>query len=417
MKKLFAAAIVLCSIIDASALVTFPKAANNFQLYPDTALAEVKDPKGYEIFHVEHYGRHGSRWHIGLQRYDSIMAIMNEAEAIDNLTPLGREILKEVTAEREPMVLRDGELSEAGARQHRGIAARMAKNYPNVFRKGAYIDARSTFVRRCILSMSNAVTQLVNDVPGMNVHIDATMADDFYLKKDDNPETAQAMAEAWPKCLEFRATRSIGNDFLGRLFKDPSKIAPSRNIDYLSDALYEVAANAVSTRESSVIRQLFTDEEIDKLWQRQNCDWFMRAGNTPLTRNLMPMKQADLLANIINSADTAIVSPNISANLRYGHESIVLPLVVLMEINGFGKEYSDLDEVAREWRSCDVFPMACNVQIVFARPKGKKTTRPEDVLVKVMLNEQETSLPIPADKNNFSRWTDFRNHYLAKIKK
>ena len=42
MKKLFAAAIVLCSIIDASALVTFPKAANNFQLYPDTALAEVK---------------------------------------------------------------------------------------------------------------------------------------------------------------------------------------------------------------------------------------------------------------------------------------------------------------------------------------------------------------------------------------
>ena len=34
--------------------------------YPEKQLPKLTPaPKGYEPFHLEHYGRHGSRWHIG----------------------------------------------------------------------------------------------------------------------------------------------------------------------------------------------------------------------------------------------------------------------------------------------------------------------------------------------------------------
>ena len=54
--------------------------------------------------------------------------------------------------------------------------------------------------------------------------------------------------------------------------------------------------------------------------------------------------------------------------------------------------------------------MASNLQIVFF----KNSKKPEDILVKFMLNERETSIPVPTDKFPFYKWTDVRN-YLEDI--
>ena len=44
--------------------------ACNFRAYPDSKLPKLtKAPKGYEAFHLEHYGRHGSRWLVGPNDY------------------------------------------------------------------------------------------------------------------------------------------------------------------------------------------------------------------------------------------------------------------------------------------------------------------------------------------------------------
>ncbi len=38
--------------------------------YPEKPLPELsKAPAGYEPFHMEHYGRHGSRWHVDQSVY------------------------------------------------------------------------------------------------------------------------------------------------------------------------------------------------------------------------------------------------------------------------------------------------------------------------------------------------------------
>ncbi|MDE6049898.1 MAG: hypothetical protein K2G09_09455, partial [Paramuribaculum sp.] len=121
------------------------------------------------------------------------------------------------------------------------------------------------------------------------------------------------------------------------------------------------------------------------------------------------------LRNMITSSDTAIASTRPGANLRFGHEVCVLPLAVLMELDHYGDEINDLEEVADKWKNYEIFPMASNIQIIYYRPDG--STAPEDVLVKVLLNEREVKLPVTTSTAPYYRWTDLRNYYLKKLER
>lgn len=48
-----------------------------------------------------------------------------------------------------------GQLTPLGYRQHREIAERMFRNFPEAFKGDRHISARSTVVIRCALSMGN----------------------------------------------------------------------------------------------------------------------------------------------------------------------------------------------------------------------------------------------------------------------
>ncbi|MCC8114043.1 MAG: hypothetical protein LIP03_08650 [Bacteroidales bacterium] len=125
------------------------------------------------------------------------------------------------------------------------------------------------------------------------------------------------------------------------------------------------------------------------------------------------MAQSHLLRNIIESADSAMTSPNHGANLRFGHEVILLPLTVLLDLDGYGVEINDLDGIEQIWRDYEIFPMGSNIQLIFYRPEG--STNPDDVLVKALLNEREVTLPATPVTGPYYRWTDLRKHYMDKI--
>ena len=55
--------------------------------------------------------------------------------------------------------------------------------------------------------------------------------------------------------------------------------------------------------------------------------------------------------------------------------------------------------------------MASNLQLVFYR----KSADDPDVLLKVLLNEDEATLPLPDDLAPYYRWSDFRDYYLKKL--
>ena len=132
----------------------------------------------------------------------------------------------------------------------------------------------------------------------------------------------------------------------------------------------------------------------------------------------MPFSQLNLLKNIISTADTVT---QVQATLRFGHEVCVMPLACLLELDDCGASIEDMGKLDEVWRNYRIFPMACNVQMIFYRQRksGKGVSpAPEDgILVKVLLNERECRLPIATDQHPYYKWADLRQYYLDKIAK
>ncbi len=397
--------------------VTLYEAGGNYYCYPwlnETPPAQTPTPTGYEPFHMEHYGRHGSRWLIGDRQYNTAYELLDKADKAGKLTPLGKKTYETVKAIREASKNRDGELSDNGALQHKGIGERMAKNYPQIFNHRTNIDARSTIVIRSILSMFNGLKGIQSVVPNINIKTDASEADMWYMNywDDEYGRLENVIDSAMLK--DYQKRHANKGEYLGKLINDPQYAKDSIG-SKLFTSLFSILTNTQSHSDQPWIAdEVFTIEEARERWAVRNAGWFAHHGNSKITNGRMPFKQANLLRNIIESADTAINSQTPSANLRYGHDTIVMPLTVLMELDNFGEEINDLEELAAKgWHDYLSVPMAGNIQIVFYRKHG--STDPNDVLVKVMLNEREMTLPIDRNNGPYYKWPEVKKYYLDKI--
>ena len=99
------------------------------------------------------------------------------------------------------------------------------------------------------------------------------------------------------------------------------------------------------------------------------------------------------------------------AVLRFGHEVCVMPLACLLELGNCGAKVDDLEKLDEQWRNYKIFPMACNIQLVFYRPVNGKG----DILVKALLNEREVTLPVKTKQYPYYKWKDLRKYYQDKL--
>ena len=131
-----------------------------------------------------------------------------------------------------------------------------------------------------------------------------------------------------------------------------------------------------------------------------------------VTGGKMPFLQRNLLRKMIEQADSCIQLPKTNVQFRFGHETVVLPLLCLLDVNGFGQQVDDLNQLEEKgWINYRAFPMGANLQLIFYR----KSRRDRDPIFKVLLNENEATLPLPTTQAPYYRWSDFRNHYLKKL--
>lgn len=399
--------------------VTTHQAGGNYYCYPylyETPPAQTPPPAGYEPFHLEHYGRHGSRWHIGYKLFDKSYDILAKAKNAGKLTPLGEKTYETIKTIREKAHEgRSGELSDKGAWQHQGIGKRMVENYPQIFNSSTNIDARSTVVIRSILSMFNGLNGIKSMVPDIRIKTDASYADMWYMNYyDAEAKKVRKHAESSKVVKKFNRRHANKGGYLKKIINDPVYAK-----DSIGSKLYHSLLTALLNCQSHsdqpwLVDEIFTPEEVKERWVQKNVNWLIQGGNSKLTNNRMPFTQSNLLENIILSADTAMNSNTPSANLRYGHDTIVMPLTALMELDNFGDEMNDLEALADSgWHDYLIVPMAANIQMVFYRKPG--TTGDEDVLVKVLLNERETSLPAGHVSGPYYRWKDLRDYYMKKI--
>ncbi|MCH5213897.1 MAG: histidine-type phosphatase [Muribaculaceae bacterium] len=373
-------------------------------------------PAGYVPFHIEHYGRHGSRWRLKMKDYTEPVELLQKAQKDGKLTPRGETLLEQLTIIADDANNRTGELTPLGHRQHREIAARMARNFPEIFNNSTLLDAKSTVVIRCILSMANEMAEFQKLFPGMKINMDASYTTQKTLAYNSTDTVAKKISRGAKHHVEdYAASLPKPEAFFEKLFTDRQYVADSIGEQKIFDAIFDVAVNMQSHDDYPEIFDVFTAEELNNEWLARNADWYISAGNTPLTNNRVPYNQRVLLKNIIESADTAMNSPHISANLRFGHESILLPLSVLMELGNSAYETTDLTTLADNWRNYEIFPMGSNIQMIFYRPKKAKKLSEDDVLVKVLLNEAEVSLPGEPTVGNYYSWKNLKEYYLNKL--
>lgn len=173
--------------------------------------------------------------------------------------------------------------------------------------------------------------------------------------------------------------------------------------------LFEVASNMQSHDTDIELLSLFTDDEVYDQWRIRNIGWYLDYGAAPQAGGIMPFSQLNLLKNILETADTVTQT---QATLRFGHEVCVMPLACLLELDNCGAQVENLDTLDHIWRNYRIFPMACNIQLVFYRPKKGKQG---DILVKALLNERETTMPVETSQWPYYRWSDVRQYYLDKI--
>lgn len=341
---------------------------------------------------------------------------LRKADANGKLTPRGKKLLEQIEVIEAASHNRLGELTPKGHRQHRGIAKRMTQNFPEIFQPGTHVDGKSTMVIRCILSMTNELTELELFCPQMTVTCDASRTTQQTLNNTDTDEVANRIkGQSKIPRKKFIESRNDHSAFLKKIFNDQKFVADSLDADVFFSKMFDIAVNTQSHDDQPDLYDLFTTEELRDQWEINNLLWYNDAGNTAYTQKRVPYNQRLLLRNFIESADTAMTSQHRSANLRFGHEVVVLPMTVFMELNNAAVEVEDMEQLASQWRNYEIFPMASNIQMIFYRPKNNPKYKPEEVLVKVLLNEAETTLPVKAVSGPYYRWSDLRKYYSDKL--
>lgn len=387
--------------------------ASNYVAYRGPQKQLSPAPKGYKPFYLSHYGRHGSRYMIGKAAYDVPYFSLLKAKQEGKLTPKGEETLRKVALIRENAKGRDGELTPLGALQHQGITQRMMERFPEIFAGKTNVEARSTVVIRCILSMENGLQQLLRMNPQLHIFHDASYHDMYYMNQPDK------RLDSLKNCIgrkvvqeELTSKHDNYKRVMEELFNDPAWVKLNINQRDLNHKLYEMAGAIQGTelRGKVSLYDLFTQDELYDNWVVSNSWWQMSYGNSPYTGNVQPYSQRNLLRDIIEKADSCIALPHPGATLRYGHDTMVTPLTCLLNLNGYGAEIKDPEKIATQWFDYKITPMATNLQFVFYR-KAKS----DDILVKVLLNEDEATLPIKSDVAPYYHWNDFKAYCQEKL--
>ncbi|MBQ7420021.1 MAG: histidine-type phosphatase [Prevotella sp.] len=424
--RLFTVVILLCGMVTsglAQSLSAYDRiskdrrfSASNYCIYPDTIVFKyTPPPTGKRPFYISHYSRHGSRYLSNRKGYDIPYKMLQKADSAGKLTPIGKNVMEQLASIISDSEGRWGDLTELGKQQQRGIARRMMTRFPEVFEGKAHINARSTTVNRCILSMGSAVQGMMSKNPKLQISMDASRHDMEYMNHQDQVLRDSMTSIHAKKIYDAYCTNREHNPrLIALLFND--SVYAKENVDevWFNYYLLKSALIQQNTRMGHHINylDLFTFEDIHQYWQKENAWWYFMYGPALINGGKQPFTQRYLLRKIIEEADSCLRLKKPGVQLRFGHETIILPLTCLMEINHFGYQTTDLETLEEHgWWACMVFPMASNIQFVFYR----EDFYDKDVLVKVLLNEEEATLPVKSDIAPYYHWADVRDYYLQKL--
>ena len=441
--------------------------SSNYLAYPEPAnIRYTKAPAGYKPFYISHYGRHGSRYHHDSDEYKYLYKTLSKADSAGKLTETGKQALayaKVLATEAAP---RKGDLTQVGVKQHEGIANRMHKNFGEIFKDWnvggkkvtPHVKAYASTSGRCIVSMAAFIGELRSLNPKIKPELISGKSYMKFISAFDWGKLDYSKVKTYTDESDKLWQQVNPQPFLKKIFADSSYVAKNIEADKFYNRFFEIATSlqgmdkplldkidqAAQVPADSFVN-LFTTEEKIIRWKAQNAWWYSLEGTSPLINRPDGLNFAKpTLQNILEEADEAIavdtarspagsgsITP-IAATLRFGHDATLLPLAALMQLPIANAKVSDLSKLHEQWNDFRIIPMAANLQMVFYKANNKP------VLVKILYNEIEQTLPVPCgmtderretrdERTNqkvsqncpaapYYRWDDIRNFYSALIK-
>lgn len=391
------------------------KTAGVYFAYPVNEIKpQTPAPKGYQAFYISHLGRHGSRYLISDDEYRNMIQLFQDAEKKQALTPLGKDVLKRLNLLWKEVEWRGGDLSPLGIREQRGIAERMYKAYPGVFKKNSKLSACATTIVRCVLSMDAFCERLKELNPTLSIPRNAGMKWQQFL----NHHTKEAIqyrsaADTWrPGYQKFEKAHVNPERLIASLFTDKNFSEKKISSETIMWDLFAIAGGMQNVETKVTFYDIFTPEEMFDLWQVKNYKLYVNDANSALNGGIMMKNALPLIQNILDSAAVIIKTKGHGADFRFAHDGNLIPLAMSLQLDGCYNSVSNPDEFYKAWSDFKVAPMAGNIQIIFYRkPKGN------DVLVKFLLNENEILVPpVKSDCLPYYHWNDISEFYQSLLK-
>lgn len=367
----------------------------------------TKAPKGYKAFYISHYGRHGARYLYKEEQNEKVVGLLSKAHESGVLTPYGEDVFNRVMAHYEKTRYREGDLTELGWLQHETIAKEIWRSYPAVFKARPHIDAKSTMIQRCIMSMNAFCGGLKAMDPKLPITQTASRAylDELNPHAPENPYYQKPEMEAgrskrldpWGGTLKEYTKAKVDIDGIcSRIFADKAWLKENRSPMSFCTDLYNFVLNMQDSDTGVDLMDVFTDEDLWALWQVDNYMYFVESG--PTSSRDIPALEA-----IIKAADEAVTAGKPAVRLRFGHDSVTCSLLSYIGANGWNEIPVDADHIAQQWQNFQV-PMAATIVMAFY-----KSSKDEDpVLMKVTLNGEEVSLPLESVSGPYYKWEDFK---------
>ncbi|MGM9767493.1 MAG: histidine-type phosphatase [Candidatus Cryptobacteroides sp.] len=373
-------------------------------------LTDSQAPKGFKPFYISHFGRHGSRYRAQPETYTPLYD--GYAKIADLLTGDGRIMMEGALQIVEAHKDMYGELTPLGAREHYGIAQRMYNRFLPVFRSRTRneVECCASTVNRCIISMCNFSQGLDDCNPGLDFAFytgDRYMA---YIMKGNPHKEIKAYVKNHLGPLK-RERCGYGKLF-ATMFTDPDAAAARLKDPYkFALAFYDAAAMAPDLDFLGIdLLQYFDIEELTAFAECDSDDMFAEVANSCEFGDLAMSPADDLLEDFIVKADAALQdNSHRAADLRFGHDSGLLPLACLIGIREMSVKYPS--ETAHDnWNTYERIPMGSNLQMIFYRNAAGK------VLVKLLYNEQETCIPsIEPFSGNYYDWGTLRSWLASRV--
>ena len=363
-------------------------------------------PSGYKPFYISAYARHGSRYYWNDRLYKQLDTLMKTANEKDLLTEEGKAFYARFVEAEQELMTGISELTEVGWQQHQQIARTMYERFPDVFWEGGNVLAISSLSGRCVLSMSAFCQELVQCNPLIEIREQSSR---FTLDGVVPGDKQNPAYREWPKAKprfeanmdSFARDTLIYNKVISRVFK---------STDGLPGSMRRIASNLVSLYTSlpsieheGMLGNILTDEDIVQYWETDNLGSYSWVFSDQY-------RTIPILKDIIAKADAVLSGKSDRiADLRFGHDSYIGPMTVLMGLDGADLDPEDPYEVKncyQNWKTCK----ASNIQLVFYRNQES----PDYILVKCLLNGFEVTLPVATDHYPYYDWNTLRAHYIDR---